>query len=166
MKPYGGRSWQYHGQPHRVPAKYQSRGQVEIFASVEAHSGQVRVACLRRRRTQEVQRFLRQEQSLHWGRDVYVILDNFGSHRSARLKQWLAKQRGEGKLHLVYLPVQAPWLNRVELFFRDLQRDVLNNSAFGGVRELVRAVVRYGRWWNAHRARDLCPETALVNISS
>ncbi len=72
----------------------------------------------------------------------------------------------QGRLQLVHLPVQAPWLNRVELFFRDLQRDVLNNSTFGGMRELVRAVMRYARWWNAHRAPDLRPETALVNVAA
>jgi len=156
-------SWQRQGQPQRVPAKYHSKGKVEIFASWDAHTGQVRVECYRRRRTREVQRFLRQERGLHRGREVYVILDNFGSHRSALLRRWLAKQKGQGKLHLVYLPVQAPWLNRVERFFRDLQRDLLNNSRFGGVRQLVRAVYRYARWWNAQRAQACCPETSLVN---
>lgn len=148
-----------------MPAKYRGRGKVEIFASLEVHSGQVRVACFRRRRTQEVLRFLKQERGVDRGRDVYVIWDNFGSHRSARLCKWLARQRGAGKVHPVYLPVQAPWLNRVERFFRDLQRDVLNNSAFGGVRELSRAVYRYAQWWNAHRAEEIARETDLVNTT-
>lgn len=163
VKPYGGVSWRPQGKPQRVPAKYQGRGKVEIFASWDAQSGRVRVECFRRRRTQEVLHFLKQERGLRGGKEVYVVLDNFGSHRSASLRRWLTHQRGPGKLQLVYLPVQAPWLNRVELFFRDLQRDVLNNSAFGGVRELVRAVYRYARWWNAQRAQALCPETALAN---
>lgn len=163
MKPYGGVSWQPQGKPRRVPAKYQGRGKVEIFASLEAHSGRVRVECLRRRRTREVLHFLERERGLYRGLGVYVILDNFGSHRSGQLRRWLTKQRGRGKLQLVYLPVQAPWLNRVELFFRDLQRELLDNSAFASDRELRRAVYRYARWWNAHRARALCPETALVN---
>jgi len=64
-----------------------------------------------------------------------------GSHRA--LRRWEGRQRGQGKLPLVWLPVQAPWLNRVERFFRDLQREVLDNSDFGGVRELSRAICRY-----------------------
>ena len=163
VKPYGGQSWRPQKEPHRVSAKHRVKGRVEIFAGLDVRSGEVRVRCMRRRRAQEVKRFLTEERrrARAQGKDLYVILDNFGAHRA--LRRWEERQREPGKLHFVWLPVQSPWLNRVERFFRDLQREVLDNSDFAGVRELSRAVRRYAEWWNAHRARPLCSETALVN---
>lgn len=163
VKPYPGQSWQAQGQPRQVPAKYRAKGKVEIFATLDVRSGQVRVRCMRRCRAREVKRFLEQERgrARGQGKDLYVILDNFGSHRA--LRRWEQAQRGQGKLHLVWLPVQAPWLNWVERFFRDLQRDVLDNSDFAGVRELSRAVYAYVQWWNAHWAKQVAQETCLLN---
>ena len=163
VKPYGEQSWRPQKAPSRVPAKHTVKGRVEIFASLDVRTGEVRVRCMRRRRAREVKRFLAEERkrAREQGKDLYVILDNFGSHRA--LRRWEERQRGRGKVRFVWLPVQAPWLNRVERFFRDLQRDVLDNSDFGGVRELSRAVYRYAEWWNGHRARPLCEEMALVN---
>lgn len=137
-----------------MPSQYEVKGKLEIFASLDVRTGQVRVSCMRRRRTQEVKRFLDEERRSRrrQGKDMYVILDNFGSHRAQQ--RWVQAQRGQGQLHLIWLPVQAPWLNRVERFFADLQRDVLDNSDFEGVRALSRAVYRYVRWWNAHRAKQ------------
>jgi len=93
-----------------------------------------------------------------------VILDNFGSHRA--LRRWESRQRGPGRLHLVWLPIQSPWLNLVERFFLDLQRDVLDNSDFPRVRELVRAIYRYVEWWDEHHARPYAKETALMNTTA
>ncbi|MFQ6119905.1 MAG: transposase [Methanosarcinales archaeon] len=33
-----------------------------------------------------------------------------------------------GNLELAFLPTRAPWLNKIERQFLDLQRDVINNS--------------------------------------
>jgi len=109
-----------------------------------------------RRRAREVKRFLEERRRARTqGKDLYVILDNFGSHRALRM--WESRQRGPGNLHLVWLPIQSPWLNLVERFFLDLQRDVLDNSDFVGVRELGRAIYRYVEWWNQASCKALCP---------
>jgi len=163
VKPYGGRSWEPKGEPRKVPAKHKVKGRLEVFASLDVRTGEVRVRCMRRRRAREVKRFLVEERhrARAQGKDLYVILDNFGSHRA--LRGWEGRQRGPGRLHLVWLPIQSPWLNLVERFFLDLQRDVLDNSDFPGVRELGRAIYRYVEWWNRHHARPYAPGTVLAN---
>jgi len=59
VKPYRGRSWGPKGEPRKVPAKHEVRGRLEVFASLDVRTGRVR--CMRRRRVQEVKRFLAEE---------------------------------------------------------------------------------------------------------
>ena len=106
-KPYGGQSGRPQKEPSRVPAKHTVKGRVEIFASLDVRTGEVRVRCMRRRRAREGKRFLAEERkrAREQGKDLYVILDNFGSHRA--LRRWEERQRGQGKVRFVWLPEGA-----------------------------------------------------------
>jgi hypothetical protein len=46
--------------------------------------------------------------------DVHLILDNYGTHKTARIRRWLAK-RSRFRVH--FTPTSASWLNLVERWF-------------------------------------------------
>jgi transposase len=46
-----------------------------------------------------------------------MILDNYGTHKHANVKKWLAKHP---RFHLHFIPTSSSWLNLVERWFRDL----------------------------------------------
>ena len=43
---------------------------------------------------------------------IYLILDNYGVHKSKRTRRFLARY-GQ-RIGLVFLPTYSPWLNRIE----------------------------------------------------
>lgn len=46
--------------------------------------------------------------------EVHLILDNYGTHKTASIKRWLLK-RPRFQLH--FTPTSASWLNLVERWF-------------------------------------------------
>ena len=46
--------------------------------------------------------------------DVHLILDNYGTHKTALIRRWLAKRP---RFHLHFTPTGASWLNLVERWF-------------------------------------------------
>jgi transposase len=56
----------------------------------------------------------------------YLSLDNYGVHKSRRPREFLA---GQGKrIHLVFLPTYAPWLNRIEATWRLVKAQAGTNA--------------------------------------
>jgi putative transposase len=48
--------------------------------------------------------------------------------------------RGEaGRLVLLYLPTYSPWLNRVEMLWRQFRREVTHYEPFGDIHALLAA---------------------------
>ena len=45
--------------------------------------------------------------------DIHLVLDNYATHKHAKVKQWLAARR----FHLHFTPTYASWLNQVERWF-------------------------------------------------
>lgn len=76
--------------------------------------------------------------------DIYVILDNHRSHTSKHVKKNLDK-----RVRRVFLPLNAPKLNRIEDEFSLFQREVLSNRRFRSEKELIAAT----RKWVNHRNR-------------
>ena len=71
---------------------------------------------------------------------VYVILDNHRSHTSKHTGENLDR-----KIRRVFLPFNAPKLNRIEDEFSLFRREVLSNRGFRSERELI---VATRRWMN------------------
>ena len=53
------------------------------------------------------------------GRDVHIIMDNYATHKTQRVKAWLAR-RPHWLVHVT--PTSASWLNQVALWFAELTR--------------------------------------------
>ena len=60
-------------------------------------------------------------------KNIYVIMDNWSAHKSYSMKVW---NYFHPRIHLVYLPSGASFLNKIERVFCFLSRDILQNSNF------------------------------------
>lgn len=81
---------------------------------------------------------------------VHLVLDNLNTHISEETRKWNERHGSRFVFH--FTPTHASWLNQVEIWFGLLQRELLKNSSFGSVEELVFAEHRYIDQWNQHRA--------------
>ena len=71
---------------------------------------------------------------------VHLIVDNYGTHKHANVKAWLAKHP---RFHLHFVPTSSSWLNMVERWFRDLTTKRLKQASFTSVPELIAAIEDY-----------------------
>ena len=72
--------------------------------------------------------------------DVHLIVDNYATHETALIRNWLAKRP---RFHLHFTPTSASWLNLVERWFgmpteKQLRRGVHQSSG-----ALEAAIYRY-----------------------
>lgn len=72
--------------------------------------------------------------------EVHVILDNYGTRKTALIKRWLAKHP---RYHLHFTPTGASWLNLVERFFALLTEKQVRRGAHRSAAELERAILAY-----------------------
>ena len=72
--------------------------------------------------------------------EIYVIMDNWSAHKSYVIKVWSVFHQ---RIHLIYLPSGASFLNKIERVFSFVAKDVLLNSNFQTVREAMESISNY-----------------------
>ena len=135
--------------PHRIERlshEYKRNGTASLLAALEVHSGKVLGQSIRRSNSDSFIRFLRRLLKEYTDHDLYVIVDNASSHRSKKTRAWTAKQQ---RLHLVYIPTHASWLNQIEIFFNILTRKVIRRGIFKSRQELVQRLMALIAAYNA-----------------
>lgn len=76
-----------------VTHDYIRHGTTTLFAALDIANGQVFTQCKPRHRHQEFLQFLRHiEASVPPHLDAHLIVDNYGTHKHARVKAWLARR--------------------------------------------------------------------------
>ena len=74
--------------------------------------------CLPRHRHTEFLKFLETiNAEVPAGLEIHLVLDNYSTHKHAKVKAWLAKHPW---FHLHFTPTSSSWLNLVECWFREL----------------------------------------------
>jgi transposase len=93
--------------PERRTHDYRRHGTTSLFAALDVATGRVIGECHRRHRSQEFLRFLNTiDAAVPSHLDVHLALDNYGTHKTARIQRWLAAQlrfyihRSADALHL------------------------------------------------------------------
>jgi transposase len=69
--------------------------------------------------------------------DVHLVVDNYGTHKSAVIRNWLAKRP---RYHMHFTPTYASWINQVERWFALLTERQIKRGAHRSVRELETAI--------------------------
>jgi transposase len=100
------------GVPARQSHDYERHGVTSLFAAMDVASGVTISTCYRRHRHQEFLRFLNEiDQNLPTGVDVHLVMDNYGTHKVSRVRNWLARHP---RYHAHFTPTSGSWLNLVE----------------------------------------------------
>jgi transposase len=71
---------------------------------------------------------------------VHLILDNYGTHKTQLIRDWLAKRP---RFHLHFTPTSASWLNLVERWFAQLTDKQLRRGVHRSTKELETAIRSY-----------------------
>jgi transposase len=94
---------------------YKRHGTTTLFAALDVLDGTVIGRCMQRHRHQEFIRFLNTlEAEVPVGKMVHVILDNYATHKHAKVRAWLGRHP---RFVFHYTPTSASWLNAVEGLF-------------------------------------------------
>ena len=131
-----------------VTHDYKRHGTTTLFAALDIATGEVMAQCKSRHRHQEFLQFLRPiEDHVPRDLDVHLVVDNYGTHKHAKVKRWLARRP---RFHLHYTPTYASWLNQVEIWFNIITRQAVRRGSFRKVSELIERIERTTAQWNAN----------------
>src|SRR5678816_815350 len=129
------------GSPERRTHDYRRHGTTSLFAALDVATGKVIGECHRRHRSQEFLQFLETiDAQVPAALDVHLILDNYGTHKTPRVRRWFARHP---RFHLHFTPTSASWLNLIERWFALLSQKQIKRGAHCSVRALETAIREY-----------------------
>src|SRR5438067_2184979 len=113
---------------------YVRHGTTSLFAALDVASGFVIGKCYKRHRTAEFLNFLKEiDAHVPEGLDVHIVMDNYATHKTPRIKAWLARRP---HYYIHFTPTSASWINQVERWFAELTRKRLRRGVHTSVRQL------------------------------
>jgi transposase len=126
------------GQAERRTPDYMRHGTTTLFAALDAKTGKVIGELHHRHRSNEFRSFLNAiDTAVPSDCDVHIVMDNYGTHKTPLIRQWLAK-RPRFQVH--FTPTHGSWLNLVERWFGILTERQIKRSAHKSVRSLEQAI--------------------------
>jgi transposase len=137
------------GRPVQVEHEYRRTGALNIFAAFSLRDGSVSASLCRRKRQQELLRFLDllDDQLDATITRVHLVCDNVSTHQGKQLHAWLATHP---RFCIHYTPVHSSWMNQVEQWFSVLRRKRLRILDFADLADLADAIIAFIADWNTH----------------
>ncbi|MEU8005593.1 IS630 family transposase [Catellatospora sp. NPDC049111] len=149
LQPRAGKVWRPACRTRRLRATYtRTEGVRHMLAALDLASGKMFYRIKNRKRAREFLGLLKALRARWPGEKLYLICDNFSTHKHATVKAWCAANQVE----LVFLPTYASWLNWIECEFAALRYFALNGTDHQSHAEQDAAIGAYIRWRN-HRAK-------------
>jgi transposase len=134
------------GRAERHGFEYIRRGTLSLYAAFNTKTGSVLGKTVHRHTSQEFVAFLEQVvASQKRQREIHIILDNLSAHKTAKVAKFL---EDHPKVHLHFTPTYSSWLNKVELWFSKIERDLIHRGVFTSTKDLTRKIMRYIRKYN------------------
>lgn len=131
-----------------VTHDYKRHGTTTLFAALNVLNGAVLAECKARHRHQEFLGFLRAiDKAVPADLDIHVIVDNYATHKHARVKAWLARRP---RWHMHFIPTYSSWLNQVERFFALITEKAIRRGSFQNVTQLVQKIDHFVTSYNQH----------------
>lgn len=129
------------GLPETRTHDYKRHGTTTLFAALDVATGEVIGKLKRRHRAVDFISFLRHiDTVVPDDLDVHLILDNYGTHKTQRVKNWLLRHP---RYTLHFTPTYSSWLNLVERFFAALTEEQLRRGTHTSVHALEAAIRDY-----------------------
>jgi len=118
---------------------YKRHGTTTLFAALNILDGKVIGKCMPKHRQEEFLKFLRKiNKETPKNLDLHLIVDNYGSHKTPKVRQWLSKHP-RFKMH--FTPTSASWM--VERFFSELTTKRIRRGVFRSVKDLETTVMDF-----------------------
>lgn len=154
------------GQVERRTHDHERHGTTSRFAALDARTGKVVGQCQRRHRAVEFRKFLDTiDASVPAELDVHLIMDNYGTHKTALIHRWLAKRL---RYHVHFTPTSASWMNLVERWFGLLTEKQIRRGVHRSTQALEEAITHYLAVTNEHPKPFVWTKTAdeiLANVA-
>jgi transposase len=126
------------GQVERRTHDYKRHGTTSLFAALDVKTSQVISQFHRRHRSVEFRHFLDAvDAQVPRDLDVHLVLDNYGTHKTPIIWNWLAKRP---RFYVHFTPTYGSWLNLVERWFAALTTKQLRRGAHRSVSQLEAAI--------------------------
>jgi transposase len=126
------------GQVERGTHDYKRHGTTSLFAALELKTSRVIGQLHHRHRSVEFRQFLDViEAQVPAGLDVHIIVDNYGTHKTAIIRKWFAKRP---RFHIHFTPTYGSWINLVERWFAELTNKRIRRGVFRSVKDLQAAI--------------------------
>ena len=150
------------GFPERQTHDYRRYGTTTLFAAFNILTGNVIGTCQPRHRGREFVKFLHHlEQEVPPDLEVHLIVDNYGTHKSAAVQRWLTP-KARRRFHFHFTPTSSSWLNQVERWFGLITDRMIRRGTFRSVAELERAIYQWLANWNAEPTAFVWTATADI----
>jgi putative transposase len=129
-----------------VTHDYVRHGTTTLFAALDVATGTVLAECRPRHRHQEFLGFLeRIDQAVPNHLDVHLIVDNYATHKHAKVRLWLAARP---RFHIHYTPTYSSWLNQVERWFGLITQQAIRRGSFKSVKDLIAKINLFTQHYN------------------
>ena len=129
------------GQIERRTHDYTRHGTTSLFAALDIATGFVIGKCYPRHRASEFRHFLDQiEKAVPSDLDVHLVMDNYATHKTPMIRDWLAKRP---RWHVHHTPTGASWINQVERFFALLGERQIKRGVHRSVAALQGAITSF-----------------------
>jgi len=145
-----------HKHPVHQSPRYKRQGALHLMAALSVADGLVYGQCQARKRFVDFRSFLETvlvaEAQRRQVQTVALVLDNGSTHAPKQLARWVQElpTMSEGKLsmQLYWLPVNASWLDQLEIWLSVLQRKLLQPNHFTSTDQLQQAILDFIAHYN------------------
>src|SRR5712691_8442581 len=152
------------GQLERGTHDYKRNGTTSLFAALELKTSHVIGQLHRRHRSVEFRKFLDViEAQVPASPDIHLIMDNYGTHKTAIIRKWFAKRP---RFHVHFTPTYGSWINLVERWFAELTNKRIRRGVFRSVKDLETAIREYIEIHNEDPAPFVWTKTADQILAS
>jgi hypothetical protein len=129
--------WSPDGHRIKAPLEY-SRGpdKVWVYGALRVRDGQALTRTGASRNTAGYRDLLEAIAAANPDGELYVIGDNLSSHKSPPIQDWLAMHP---RVHSVFIPKGASWLNLQEPWWRLFRHEALAGQSFADAAEIAQA---------------------------
>ena len=129
------------GVAERRTHSYIRNGTTSLFAALDIATGAVIGKCYKRHRATEFLDFLKRiDAEMPEGPDVHLVMDNYATHKTPKIKAWLARRP---HWHVHFTPTSASWINQVERWFAELTRKQLQRGVHRSTAELEADIIAF-----------------------
>ncbi len=129
------------GVAERRTHTYIRHGITSLFAALDIATGAVTGKCYKRHRATEFLDVLKKiDRHVPAGPDVHIVMDNYATHKTSRVKAWLARRP---HWHVHFTPTSASRINQVERWFTELTRKQLQRGLHRSTVELEADIVAF-----------------------